>query len=389
MRKSRIIHLQVLPILSGVQKSMLDIISRLDPSKYDITVLCQTEGELTRALKQKNIRFITLPELKRDINPYYDFLAFLKLYKLLKYGKYDLVHTHSSKPGIIGRLAAKAAGIKCIVHTVQGFAFHQHSSKVQVFLVGLLEKLAGMASHKVIFVNSQDRDVASKMKLVPNHKMVTIHNGVDLNQFNSGKGLKNGNGIKKNGALVGMVARLWEQKAPQDYIAAIPKVVDKIPDAKFLVIGDGPLETELKKMSDKLGVGENVLFLGWRKDIKDLLKIIDVVVLPSLWEGLPVSILEAMALSKPVVATNIKGNNELVVHGETGYLVKPGNPEEISAYVLKLLNDPSLAQKMGRSGHSRVKKKFALNKIVEQTSSLYEKLLSSNISHFASASFLR
>ena len=389
MRKSRIIHLQVLPILSGVQKSMLDILSRLDPNKYDITFLCQTEGDLTQALKQKNIRFITLPELKREINPFYDFQAFLKLYKLLKYGKYDLVHTHSSKPGIIGRLAAKAAGIKCIVHTVQGFAFHEHSSNVQIFLVRLLEKLAGMASHKVIFVNSKDRDIASKMKLVPNHKMVTIHNGVDLNQFNSANGVKNGNGIKKNGAMVGMVARLWEQKAPQDYIAAIPKVVDKIPDAKFLVIGDGPLETELKKMSANLGIEENVQFLGWRQDIKDLLKIIDVVVLPSLWEGLPVAILEAMALSKPVVATNIKGNNELVVHGETGYLVEPGNPEEISSYVLKLLNDQPLAKKMGRLGYSRVKAKFALNKIVEQTSSLYEKLLSSNISHFASASFLR
>ena len=375
MGKSRIIHIQVLPILSGVQKSMLDIISRLEPDQYDITVLCQAEGELTRALRQKKIGFITLPELKREINPYYDSLAFLKLYKLLKRGKYDLVHTHSSKPGIIGRLAAKAAGIKCIVHTVQGFAFHQHSSKVQVFLVGLLEKLAGMASHKVIFVNSKDRDVASKMKLVPNHKMVIIHNGVDLNQFNSGNGVKNGNGIRTNGAMVGMVARLWEQKAPQDYIAAIPKVVDKIPDAKFLVIGDGPLEQELKEMSDKLGIKENVQFLGWRQDINDLLKVIDVVVLPSLWEGLPVSILEAMALSKPVVATNIKGNNELVVHGQTGYLVKPGNPEEISAYVLKLLNDQPLAQKMGRLGHSRVKEKFALKKIVEQTSSLYENLL--------------
>ncbi len=378
MRKSRIIHIQVLPILSGVQKSMLDIISRLDPNKYDITVLCQTEGDLTQALKQKNIRFITLPELKREINPYYDFLAFLKLYKLLKHGKYDLVHTHSSKPGIIGRLAAKAAGIKCIVHTVQGFAFHEHSSNVQIFLVRLLEKLAGMASHKVIFVNSKDRDIASKMKLVPNQKMVTIHNGVDLNQFNSANGLKNGNGIKKNGAMVGMVARLWEQKAPQDYIASIPKVVAKMPDAKFLVIGDGPLETELKKMSDKLGIEKNVQFLGWRQDINDLLKVIDVVVLPSLWEGLPVAILEAMALSKPIVATNIKGNNELVVHGETGYLVKPGNPEEISSYVLKLLNDQPLAKKMGRLGYSRVKEKFALNKIVEQTSSLYENLLNSN-----------
>jgi len=378
MRKSRIIHLQVLPILSGVQKSMLDIISRLDPNKYDITVLCQTEGDLTQALKQKNIRFITLPELKREINPYYDLLAFLKLYKLLKHGKYDLVHTHSSKPGIIGRLAAKAAGIKCIVHTVQGFAFHEHSSNMQIFLVGLLEKLAGMASHKVIFVNSKDRDVASKMKLVANHKMVTIHNGVDLNQCNSANGVKNGNGIKKNGAMVGMVARLWEQKAPQDYIASIPKVVAKIPDAKFLVIGDGPLETELKKMSAKLGIEKNVQFLGWRQDINDLLKVIDVVVLPSLWEGLPVAILEAMALSKPIVATNIKGNNELVVHGETGYLVKPGNPEEISSYVLKLLNDQPLAKKMGRLGYSRVKEKFALNKIVEQTSSLYENLLNSN-----------
>ncbi|MFQ5753883.1 MAG: glycosyltransferase family 4 protein [bacterium] len=371
-RKHRIIHLQVLPLLSGVQKSMVDIITRLDDSQYDITVLCQGEGQLTQALERHNIKFITLPELRREINPYYDFLAFVKLYRLFRKEKFDLVHTHSTKPGIIGRLAAWAAGIKCVVHTVQGFAFHEHSPKLQIFLVAVLERLAGLASQKVIFVNSKDREVASKLNLVPPHKIVTIYNGIDLRQFNGSNGK---NGLKRNGATVAMIARLWKQKAPQDYIASIPYVIDQQPDAKFLVVGDGPLENELKQMSVRLGVSQNVVFLGWQQDITRLLHNIDVFVLPSLWEGLPVSILEAMAAAKPVIATNIKGNNELVVHGETGYLVEPNNPGQIGAHLLKMLNDSDLAKKMGRQGYLRVKTHFELAKTVKQTQALYQSLL--------------
>jgi len=275
-------------------------------------------------------------------------------------------------------LAARAAGIKCIVHTVQGFAFHEHSSKLSRFAVGVLEKLAGSVTDKTIFVNQKDRDIASQMKLIPGHKMVTIYNGIDLNYYNSGKkskGIEDAIGIEKNIPLVGMVARLWIQKAPQDYIRSIPTVIREVPDAKFLVIGDGSMQSQLEQMCDELGVRDHVAFLGWRKDVTRLLKMIDVFVLTSLWEGLPISILEAMASARPVVATNIKGNNELVVDGETGFLAPPKSPEKIGECVLKLLKNRTLAKKMGHQGYQRAKEYFDINHTVCQINLEYEKLL--------------
>jgi glycosyltransferase involved in cell wall biosynthesis len=377
MRKLKIIHIQVLPILSGVQNAMLDIITRLDANRYDITVLCQSEGDLTEVLREQSIKYILLPELRREINPFFDAIAFWKLYKLFKKQKYDIVHTHSSKPGIIGRLAAKAAGVKVIVHTVQGFAFHEYSSKLSINLIGLLERIAGWVSSRVIFVNHKDRMVAQQLRILPNKKMITIPNGIDLARFENSR---NGNhigeithllGTPVSGALIGMVARLWEQKAPQYFVQAIPPVVKEFPHAKFLLIGDGPLQPELEKLAEKLGVRDSVLFLGWRSDVEHLLTILDIFVLTSLWEGLPVSILEAMAASKPVVATNIKGNNELVVHGTTGYLVEPRNANQIAHCIVNLLREPMRAKEMGRLGKLRAMKYFEINNVVERVDALY------------------
>ncbi|MFZ5516351.1 MAG: glycosyltransferase family 4 protein [Candidatus Zhuqueibacterota bacterium] len=380
MRKIRILHIQVLPILSGVQKAMYDILIRLDRSKYDITVLCQSEGELTEALKRQQIRCIILNELKREINPYFDFVACLKLYRILRNEKIDIIHTHSSKPGFVGRLAAKAAGIKCIVHTVQGFAFHEQSSKLSVLLFGMMERIAGLASDRVIIVNDKDRFVADQMRLVPSKKITTIYNGIDVESLNSkvrNVSLDELIGIKKNGALVGMVARLWKQKSPQDFIRSIPIVVREIPSARFLVIGDGPLQPELAELSRELGVQDNVSFLGWRTDVQDIVKQLDVMVLTSLWEGLPLTLLEGMALSKPIVATNIKGNNELVVHEITGFLASPRDYQKIGEYTLTLLKNKPLARSMGERAFIRVKEKFDIRNIVEQINSEYLKLLKS------------
>lgn len=382
MKKIKILHIQVLPILSGVQKAMYDLLIRLDRNRYDIYVLCQSEGELTIALKKQNIRYMILNELKREINPYFDLIAFIKLFRILRNEGFDLVHTHSSKPGFIGRLAARAAGVKSVVHTVQGFAFHEQSSKFSIAIFGILEKIAGLVSDKIIIVNEKDLEIAKQMQLVSSKKMITIYNGIDVDLINSriqNKSLYELIGIKKNGYLVGMVARLWKQKSPQDFIRSIPIVVRELPSAKFLVIGDGPLQPELVELSRELGVQDNVSFLGWRTDVQDILMQLDVMVLTSLWEGLPLTLLEGMALSKPIVATNVKGNNELVVHEITGFLASPRDYQKIGEYTLKLLKNKPLARSMGEQAFIRVKEKFDIRNVVEQINSEYLKLLKSKV----------
>lgn len=381
MMKVKLLHIQVLPIMSGVQKAMMDILERLDRNRYDITILCNAEGELTAAAARLNMHFIILPELRREINPLFDLFAFIKLFRLIKQNRFLLVHTHSSKSGFIGRLAARAAGAKCVVHTVQGFAFHEFSSRLSIFVIGLMERIAGLVTDRIIFVNQFDRKIAQRMKLAAVEKMVTIPNGVDLSQFSPDSPAHvpaDLVGIETSGGIVGMVARLWEQKAPQDFIRSIPVVVNTVPDAKFLVIGDGHLKDRLVRLSQELNVSDKVLFLGWRQDVRALLKILDVFVLTSLWEGLSVSILEAMASGKPVVATNIKGNNELVIHGETGFLVPAQNPQQVGENVLNLLMNRTLAQKMGLKGYQRVQKNFSIENTVKKINQVYDMLLMKN-----------
>ncbi|MDZ7334589.1 MAG: glycosyltransferase family 4 protein [candidate division KSB1 bacterium] len=375
MRKIRLVHIQLLPILSGVQKIMVDFLIRLDRNTYDIKVICCGEGELTAILRENGIPVILLPELKRQINPFFDTIAFLKLIAIFKKFKFDIVHTHSSKPGFLGRIAAKVAKVPVVIHTVHGFAFHQFSSKFSILLFQFLEKIAGLATDKLILLNDIDFQYAKSKKLVIERKMTKIYNGICLEKIDTQINIhhkKNSLNLKINHFIVGFVGRLWEQKAPDVFISAIPFILKKISNVIFLIVGDGHLRASLEAMAEKLGIRDHLYFLGWRTDVPEILKILDVFVQTSLWEGLSLSILEAMAAAKPVIATDIKGNNELVLNGVTGFLVPPNSPECVADCVIKLLEDKKLAERMGTLARKRVEEKFDIKLHVEQIKNIYD-----------------
>ncbi len=376
-KKIRLAHIQLLPIMSGVQRAMLDILLRLDKKKFEVLVICQGEGELTENLRKNNIKYFCVPSLKREIHPFYDVVAFFKLTKILKDNDIQIIHTHSSKPGILGRFAASVAGVKVRVHTVQGFAFHEFSPRKKVFIFSLVERLAGLVSDKIIFVNKKDYQFAHKNKLAAEEKLIRIPNGIELNgQFTRRGDFFDILGFEKKHKIIGSVGRLWQQKAPQYFIQAIPYVLKKHPEARFVLTGDGPLENELRKLASRLGVEKYVRFLGWRKDAKKVLSGYDVFVQTSLWEGLSLSIMEAMAAEKPVVVTDIKGNNELVVDGETGFLVPPKQPEKLAEKINFLLDQPDLAKKMGIAGRKRMEKYFDIEQVADKIEKLYLNLIS-------------
>ncbi len=356
---------------------MVDFLVRLDRNMFDVKVICSGEGELTAVLGKNQIPVIILPELKREINPFFDVMAFIKLIAIFKKFKFDIVHTHSSKPGFLGRLAAKAAGVSAIVHTVHGFAFHQFSSKFSVLIFQFLERVAALATDRLILLNSVDMQYAKKRRIIDEKKMSHVYNGICLDEFDSyldvyqKKHLLN---LNENNFVVGFVGRLWKQKAPQDFIAAIPSVLKQISNVVFIIVGDGHLKNDLEAMAKTLGIEDHIRFLGWRKDVPELLKIMDIFVQTSLWEGLSLSILEAMAAAKPVIATNIKGNNELVVDGVTGFLVPPNRPDSVANYIIKLLQDKKLAEKMGKLGRKRVEEQFDIRQHVQQIKNIYDQI---------------
>ena len=364
--------------MSGVQKAMTDLLLRLDKKKYDIKVICHKQGKLTELLKKHGITFIILPELRREIHLYYDLKALFKLFCIFKKYGFDIVHTHSSKPGILGRWAAKLAGVPGIVHTVQGFAFHEFSTWQSIFFYKLIERITGLVTSKLIIVNNTDYKFALKNKLVKNSNIIKVYNGISCDEFNikiDVKAKKRSLNIPNSYKVVGSVGRLWKQKAPQNFIKAIPIVLEKCPKTMFVLVGNGPLKDELKELTKKLKIQQSVMFMGWRKDINEILVVFDVFVQTSLWEGLSLSIMEAMACRRPVVASNIKGNNELIEHGKNGFLVNPNDSVELANGIINLLKDDSMANKFGVVGKHKVEKQYNIETNVEKIENIYKKTL--------------
>ncbi len=370
----KLFHIQLLPIMSGVQKAMVDLITRLDRKKFEITVICKEEGELTDILTEWNIQFITVPSLVRNVNPLKDFSALKDITRILKEKKPDIVHTHSSKSGVIGRIAASHAGIPVIFHTIHGFSFHEFSSLTAKTIFIPIERLVSKYTDLHISVNQYDMDYAVKHKIIKKNKIIKVYNGIAPEE---NKRIPNLSGFKENlhipadGLVVTQVGRLWRQKAPEVFVRTAIKILEHRKDVYFLLIGDGELRSKLERMITARRCEKNIKILGWRNDVDKILSITDVFMLTSLWEGLSIAILEAMVRKLPVVVSDIKGNRELVIENETGFLCKPNTPDAFYEKLSQLLESPAQRQKLGHLGYDRAQNDFSIKKTVSTLDKLY------------------
>jgi len=378
-KKIKVLHIITYLPVGGAQDNTLITVEDLDKARYDVTLLCARKGEwVDRALAVRNLKIIFIDELLRKIHPVYDLVAFFRIFRLIRIEKYDIVHTHSSKPGFSGRLAAKMAGVPIVVHTIHGFPFHEFMNPVASKFFILLERLLSKFSDKLITVSKLNMKKAISLKLAGKDKFVNIYSGIRYNKFqgpfNTIK-IKQSLHISSSLKIVGMIGRLSEQKAPQFFIQSIPEVLKQHKKTHFILVGDGELRKPLEKLCRRLKIEDCVHFLGYRDDIPELLSIMDVFVLPSLWEGLGRSLTEALYMKRPVIASDVEGVPELIEHGKTGLLVKPKDKNSISSAILYLLKNPDIAIKLGNQGRRRVIDNFEAKKMVHEIDLLYQKLL--------------
>ncbi|HNW59344.1 MAG TPA: glycosyltransferase family 4 protein [bacterium] len=375
-KRIQICHVQLLPLLSGVQRAMLEIIFRLDPVVYEPVVLCKEEGDLTTVLAAQDIEYVTMPDLVRAISPWHDLKSWITLKRFFSERHFDIVHTHSSKTGILGRWAAYSSNVPVIIHTVQGLPFHEFSPLLQKQIYGWAERKAGMISSKVIFVNREERELAISQGIIEAEKAVTIFNGVDLEkvkQFNNKvcrDQFRQKWGISEDEFIIGYVGRLWEQKDPETLLRTIEICAD-LP-VRFLIVGDGPYKSHFEQ---NFRNNHRVLMTGWLDDPMAMYPAIDVLLLPSLWEGLSVTLIEAMAFAKPLIASNIKGNRECVWQGENGFLCAPRDPHSFRYAIASLVEDRSLYNRMSLSGRQKAVTFFDAEKNSRQIIALYEQQL--------------
>ncbi|MFQ5707897.1 MAG: glycosyltransferase family 4 protein [bacterium] len=377
----RVLHIITNLPVGGAQDNTLITVERLNREKYDVSLICSSEGHwVRRALQMQDLNLIFVDELTRKIQTLYDMIALWRIYKIIKKGQFTIVHTHSSKPGFIGRIAAKLAGVPIIIHTIHGFPFHDFMSPAVKRFYIYIERFLSKLSDKLITVSTLNLEKAVRLKLAERENFVNVYSGIDFDKFDVSvdvEAKKRELGILNGEKIVGMVGRFSQQKAPLDFIRAIPEVLKQRNNVRFVLVGDGELKQDMYELAEKLDIDSKIMFMGFREDVPELLRVLDVFVLTSLWEGLGRSLTEAMYTGRPIVATDVEGVPELVKNGKTGILVQPQDVHSIAQGILELLSDRELSRQLGQAAKQKISDEFDAEHMVTDLEEVYRQVLDS------------
>jgi len=350
----------------GAEQLLLDILRNSDWSRYRFLVCAISEGgPLVAEYERMGIPVTVLGKRFK-----FDFSALPRLVGLLRKEQVDIVHTHMFTAHAWGGTAAILANVPRIIATLHNTAFSKKRYMQWV------ERFLARYIHKFIAVSKEAYDSAHEHERIPKSKMVTIINGVDLDRFDvpvNVIGKKRELGLVEDAPVVGIIARLFPQKGHQYFLAAAELIAKERSDVQFLIVGDGVLRPQLERIVQQSELlRKRVHFTGVRRDIPEIMRVIDVFALSSLWEGLPVVLLEAMGMKRTVVATSVGGVPELITHGKTGLLVPPENPEALSSAIMSLLDNPDRAIELGMRAYARIKKYYSVQRTAYEYQRVYE-----------------
>ncbi len=355
----------------GAQVHLRDLCLWLKGRGHEPVVLSGWPGRVSDFLELQGIEFIEIPDLQRAIHPLKDFRAFAQIRDVLKRINPDIVACHSSKAGLIGRLAAKACGVP-VTFTAHGWAFTVGVSVPARVIYWTLEKIASYFTDQIITVSQYDRNLAITYHIAHPRRITAIQNGMPLTP----PLLRS---IKSNQPLnLLMVARIGAQKDHQRLLRVLWGCLDI--DWTLNLVGGGD-DLELRQLVDKMGFSDRVNFLGEREDVPELMEKADVFLLISNWEGLPLSILEAMRAGLPVIASNVGGVSEAVLHQKTGWVVPAGQDEPLLEALQTVLPDRLRLMDMGLRGRARFEEKFTFQIMAEKTLSVYESAIAARKAH--------
>jgi len=316
--------------------------------------------------------------LVREINPVLDAWAIVALWRLLRRVRPEVVHTHTSKAGAVGRLAAWLAGTPVVIHTPHGHIFYGYYGAVASVIIRLLERHLAKITDRIVTLTDRGAQEHVQYKIASPQKFVTIHGGNSLAQFRSlrvnATVKRKELGLPPEGPIIGTVGRLVPIKGHTWLLRAVPQVLAEFPQACVVLIGDGPLLGELKELAADLGISQHVVFLGTRHDIPECLAVLDLFVLPSLNEGMGRALLEAMAVGCPVVATRVGGIPDVVADGTTGLLVPPRDDRALAEAILTLLRDRSRRAAYGEAARRYVDGRFDIETMVHNIERLYDEV---------------
>ncbi|WP_239739257.1 glycosyltransferase family 4 protein [Proteus penneri] len=372
----KIAHIQLLPLLSGAQRVSLEELKRLPSNKYKKYLISSSEGPLTQEAKKYDIECIIVPTLKREISPKNDLLSLFALIKIIKKERFDIVHTHSSKPGILGRIAAFLLRTPLIVHTVHGFSFPAAKNKKEYFLYLTMERIGTFCGDSLICLHNNDKNIAIKKLYIKEKNILVIPNGVDTNLYTP-LDKKYKNEIRKNLQInnndisIGMIGRLWEQKNPLLLLNAAIELLHKHSNLKFYFVGDGEYFNLMDDIIKRNELTNKIFLLGWRNDTEIILNALDIFVLPSKWEGMPLAILEAQSTAVPCVVSDIQGNKEIIVNNKTGILFESNSKSELIKSIDLLVSNPEKRKEIAQNARNYITENHFINDRINKLDHYY------------------
>jgi glycosyltransferase involved in cell wall biosynthesis len=366
----RVLHIIDSLRYGGAETLLFELASRLDSHGFRPIVYYCEPGPLVDDFKNKNIPVTHLPWIAR-IDP----ILLVRMYNAIRKEKPQIVHTHLFKSDFHGRLAARLAGVPIVVSTL-----HNCNAWARNPLFGLIYGFTTKFADRIIAVADEVRDYVIRYFRILPEKVITIPNAVSIERFEGkskeGLALRKEFDISHDAPLLGIVGRLEPQKDHENYLHAAVRIHKNNQDARFLIVGEGYLRDRLIALANSLDLKEVVIFCGSRKDIPAVMAALDILVISSSYEGLPVVLLEAMAASRPIVSTAVSGVLSVVEDGVTGILVDPSNSNALADACLRLIGNPELRKKMGQNGYERVKTYYSVNAMTEKTVMLYKELIS-------------
>ena len=381
----RVVHVITRMIVGGAQENTLLTVAGLaDLPGYQVDLASGSdygsEGDML-ATARSAANVVLIPELQRSLNPVADAVALWRLYRLLRRERYDIVHTHLAKAGVLGRIAARMAGTPIVVHGLHGMVFNDYQPWIVNRACWAAQRLVDPLTDHYISVSSvvSEKAIASGIGKSDTH--TTIYSGMELDWYVDpeldGTAMRAEWKIPTDALVVGKVARMAPVKGYDLFLDALPRILDEHPATYFLLVGDGPLKASIRRRAESMGVSDRVITPGLlpRERVPEAIAAMNVMAHAALYEGLPRVIVQALAAAVPVVAFDADGTREVVVSDETGFLVRPGDTEGFAAAVCGLLRDGELRAKLGEEGRRRVDPLFRVETMVEDTRLVYENLV--------------
>jgi len=377
----RILHVITRLILGGAQENTVLTVEGLHARGHDVHLVTGPpigpEGQLLDRARRGGFPVHVVDRLRRQVNPFRDLASLRALLHLISFVRPQVVHTHSSKAGILGRFAARRLRVPIVVHTVHGLPFHPYQSPLSNFIFVNLERLAARWSDSIVGVADAMKEKAVAARVARPKKFITIYSGMEVEPFLSDSPSRDE--VRKQLALapdelvIGKIARLFELKGHHDVLSVAPDVLSRFPQARLLFVGDGIWRKRLQQRAHDLGIAGRVIFHGLAppEEIPGLIKAMDLLVHCSLREGLARVLPQALISGVPVVSYDIDGAREVVIPGKTGFLVPPQDLEALKTALLHALSDLPAAKRMAEEGKSRFTHRFRSSTMVAEIEKLY------------------